>query len=184
VPEHGNELVAQFPTLPFAEQGRLAGGDALLRLEMQGDQIGEEPEHLNDLRPLQLGRAPVDGTQRAEEAAARIDDRHRNIALEAVHSRRRMAAEHFIVGNVVDDDRLTALPDLVADRRLDLEFAPGLEPKLNFVEHRAGDPAILRHPGDRGEAHAGRAAHDLENLRDRIDARDRGDVFSNGPCHF
>ncbi len=87
-----------------------------------------------------------------------------------------MAAEGLVRRDVVDDHRPAALPDLVADRGLDLELAAGLEPELDLVAHLAGDPAVLADPRHRGKAHAGRAAHDLENRGHDVDPRDRRDL--------
>ena len=67
-------------------------------------------------------------------------------------------------------------PDLVADRGLDLQFAAGLEPEADVVEHAAGDPAVLGDAGDGRKAHAGRAADDVENRRHGIDPAHRIDV--------
>ena len=66
--------------------------------------------------------------------------------------------------------------DLVADGGLDLELAAGLQAEVDLVAHRAGDPAVLGDARDRGKAHAGGAADDVEDGRNRVDAADRVDV--------
>ena len=41
--------------------------------------------------------------------------------------RRRMAAKVVVLGDMIDDDGVAAGADLVADRRLDLQLAAGLQ---------------------------------------------------------
>jgi len=55
-----------------------------------------------------------------------------------------------------------------------------LEIELDFVAHRAGDPALLGHPRHRGESHPRRAAHDIENHRNGVDPGDDGQVVGKG----
>src|SRR5215218_11194558 len=57
-----------------------------------------------------------------------------------------------------------------------LSSPPGFSPKLISSRHRAGDPALVGDPRHRGKAHAGGAAHDLEDRRHRVDSRHRGEV--------
>lgn len=87
-----------------------------------------------------------------------------------------MHAKDFILCNIVDDDRLPAFANLVADGGFDLEFAAGLEAKIDFVIDREADPSVLRYPGDGGESHAGDAAHDVQDYRNRFDVLDRGEI--------
>ena len=87
-----------------------------------------------------------------------------------------MAAERRILGDMVDNDGLPGAPDLVEDGGLDLELAARLKSELNVIENRAGDPSVLGHARDRGKAHPRRAADDVENCRNGVDARDRVDV--------
>ena len=84
-----------------------------------------------------------------------------------------------LLGDVVDDD------DLAAAARISLQMVvstcsspPGIEAEVDFVAHGAGDPAILGDPRHRGEAHAGRAADHLQNLWDRLDSGDGGQIVS------
>src|SRR5918995_5346988 len=100
---------------------------------MKADQLGEQLEHADRLGIVQMRRTRVDGAEGAEEGAVRQDDRHREIALEAIERRGVMAAEGFVLGHVVDDDGLPGLADLVADRSLDLQLAAGLKSELNIV---------------------------------------------------
>ena len=47
--------------------------------------------------------------------------------------------------------------------------------------HAAGDPAVFRHPRDRGEAHAGGAADDIQDRRHCLYSAYRDDVgFQSG----
>jgi hypothetical protein len=59
--------------------------------------------------------------------------------------------------------------DLVADRRLDLKFAPGFEAKVDFVPNGATDPLRRGYACDGDEAHPRYSADDVKNLRDRTD---------------
>src|SRR4029079_9795122 len=99
--------------------------------------------HADDLRVLQFGRLRIDRTQRAEERTVATEDRHRDVALETVQVRRRVAAEIAVLRDVVDDDRIAAGADGIADCRLNLQLATGFQPERDLIAYRAGDPAIL-----------------------------------------
>ena len=72
-----------------------------------------------------------------------------------------MAAIDRVGGGVVHHHQFAVAADLVADGGLDLQLAAGRQPEIDGVENAAGDPTILTYPRHGGEAHAGRAAHDL-----------------------
>jgi hypothetical protein len=59
---------------------------------------------------------------------------------------------------VIDDQFPKVRADLLTQRRLDPEFVARLEPEVDIVEHLAGHPAILGHPGHRGKANLCRLA--------------------------
>jgi hypothetical protein len=61
-----------------------------------------------------------------------------------------VAAVIFVLRHVIDDDRPAAVPNFAADRRLDVEFAAGPQPKSNLVVNSTGDPTILSHARYRG----------------------------------
>ena len=60
--------------------------------------------------------------------------------------------------------------------RADFQLLAGIEPEIDLVDDLARDPLLLGDTGDGGEAHAGGAADDLEQLGHRVDGLDRGDV--------
>ena len=183
VAEHRDELLAQLRRRARVEQIGLRGREAMSGFEMERDQLGEQLEHADHARVLQLRRPRVDRAQRAVEAAVLQEDRHRDVALEAVHRRRVMLAEHLVLGDVVDHDRVARLAHLVADRGLDLEFAAGLQPERDLVVDRKADPALRRHARDRREAHAGDAAHHVQDCRDRRNRLDRVDIRAEIAVH-
>jgi hypothetical protein len=78
--------------------------------------------------------------------------------------------------DVADDDRLSVLPDFMAERRFDFELAAGLQAELDRVPHPTGDPPIIGHPRDRSETHACGIAYDVENRRHRGNLFDRVDI--------
>ncbi len=174
--EHRDELLAQLGCRAFADQARLARRQPLARIEMKRDQLGEQLEHADRLGIFQAVRLGIDGAQRAEEAAVLEEDRHRDVALEAVHRRRVMLAVERVLGDVIDRHRLAALAYLVADGGLDLELAAGLQAEPDFVVHRAADPPLFGDARDRGEPHAGDPADDIQDGRDGIDGADGIDV--------
>ena len=49
VAEHGDELLAQLRRLALVEERRLGRRHPLVGLEVEGDEVGEQPEHLRDL---------------------------------------------------------------------------------------------------------------------------------------
>ena len=81
-----------------------------------------------------------------------------------------MGAEHRAILHVVDDDALSAVPDLAADRGRDLELAARLQAEVDLVAHGARDPPRVGDSCDGCEAHAGGAAHDFQNFGHRRDA--------------
>ena len=176
VAENRDELLAQMGQFPRAGEFRLARRQLLLAVEMRCDQVGKQREHAGGRLILEGRRQRIDGAERAEERPVGADDRHRDIAAEAVHLRRRMIAVDAVLLDVVDDDGLTAFLDLVADRGFDLQFVAGGEPEADPVEGAAGDPVLARDPGHGDEAHARDAGQDLENRRDRGNPADRVDI--------
>jgi hypothetical protein len=128
-------------------------------------------------------RSRVDRAQGSEEPAVGTAYRHRDIALEAVHLRRRMTAEIRILRDMVDHHELAAVADLITDGGLHLELAVWLEAERDVVLHRAGDPAILGDACNRREAHARRTAHDIEDERHDVDLGDDGHIFSEAVLH-
>src|SRR5687768_7591124 len=105
---------------------------------MKGDQLGKDFEHADGLRRVQPRRLGIDGAERAEKRAIRQQDRHRNIALQSVSRRRVMAAIRGVLRDIVDHHRLTVLPDLVADRGLDLQFVTRLDRKSTRLNSSHG----------------------------------------------
>src|ERR1700691_4963765 len=135
---------------------------------MFGDQLGKEPEHSDDLGCLQLGRARIEGAQGPKEGAVGEDDRHRNVTLKPVHRWRCMVAPILVLRDVVDDDRLPALSDFMADRAFDLQFTARLQSEVDVILHAASDPAVFGHAGDRREPHPSCAAHHVEDRGYRL----------------
>jgi hypothetical protein len=183
VAEHGDELVAELRVPALARQLRLARRQLLMQIQVQADQLGEQLEHADRLGRIHSRRPRIDRAERAEERPARPHDRHRDVALKAVHHRRRVMAERFVLGDVIDHDELPAAADLVADRGRDLQLAAWLQAELDIVAHGAGDPAVLGHARHSGETHPCRAAHDVEDHRHGVDPRDRGQIRVDVICH-
>ena len=148
-----------------------------MHVQMKDDQFGEQLEHAQHRGIVQRIGPGIDGAEGAEEGAIGHDDRHRNIALKAVHRRRGMAVKGAVLGDMIDHHQLAAGTDLVADGGLDLQFAAGLEAEGDIVLHRAAHPAIVGDPGDGGKAHAGGAADHFQN---RVHCRNRGDGVQFG----
>ena len=84
---------------------------------------------------------------------------------------------------MIDDNRFTALTNLVTDRGLDLEFAARLQTEMNVVENAASYPAILRDPGHGGKSHPGGPAHNIENSWNTVDVAYGIDVRLEFACH-
>ena len=179
VAEHGDELLAQFGGRLVVDERRLARRQPILGVEVEADQVGEEPKHADRRRIVEFGWARVDGAERAEKAAVAKSDRHGNVASEAVSGWRRMTAVDVMFRHVVDDHGLAIVADFAADRARDIELVAGLEAEIDLVEKRAGDPSVLRDPGDGREPHAGRLADDLEHGGDSPDPRYCGDIVWN-----
>ena len=78
-----------------------------------------------------------------------------------------MRAEILVGCDMVDDDRLAAAADFIADRRFDAEFSARQESEGDLVAHRASDPSLFCDPGHRRKTHAGGPADDFQNGSDR-----------------
>ena len=176
VPENRDELLAQLRRLALVEQGCFAGCQALLRLQVEADEIGKQPEHPHHVRRLQLRRLGIDGAERAEEGAIAPEDRHGNIALESVHPRCGVTAKILIRADVVDCHRQPGATDFVADGRFDLEFATRLQSERDIVTHGTRDPPVFGHTRNGREAHACDPAHHIEHGRNHVDPRNRSNV--------
>jgi hypothetical protein len=64
------------------------------------------------------------------------------------------------------------------------QFAADAQAERDLVADGAGDPAILGDASDRGEAHAGGSARDLENFRNDVQAANRGHVIGDRGGHL
>jgi hypothetical protein len=174
--QHRNELLAKLGGLALVQKARFAGGQPLTGTQVKTDQLGKQLEHADRLGVVQPCRARINGAEGAPEGAVGEDNRHRDVALEAVHRRGVMAAIRLILGDMVNDDLFPRLPDLMTDRSLELQFAPGPEAELDVIAHRASDPATLGHPGYGRKAHSGGAADNFQDGRHGSDAVDSGEV--------
>ena len=94
-----------------------------------------------------------------------------------------MAGVNGVLGHMVDDNRLSALTDLVAKRGLDLQFAAGLQSEVDIVADAARDPTVFGHARNRSKTHPRRSAHNAKNRRDRLDAADGGYILIENLVH-
>src|SRR6202000_829099 len=101
-------------------------------------QIGKQLEHADHRRRVQRVGPRIDRAQRSEKRAVGENDRKGNIALQAVGRRRVVVPVKRILGDMIDDDRLTVPPYLVAYRGLDLQLTTRLQAEGNIVADRAG----------------------------------------------
>ncbi len=181
--QHGDELFAQLRRRLGVRQRRLAAIQLVLVVEMGADQFGEQFEHRLRLAVFDGGRLRVDRAQGAEEGPT-VLDRHRDIALQAVHPRGVMVAIGLVLRGVAEHDRLAMAANLVAERGLEHQFAANAQAERDLVADGAGDPAIIGDASDGGEAHAGGPARDLEDLRNDVQAADRGHVVGDRGGHL
>ncbi len=178
--QRGDALVLpfeQFAGIGGGREGRPALLVQVLRVELRADELGEQLQRLMQHGIVELGRLRVDGAERAEERIVGAEDRDRDIALEAVHPGRRVLAEAVVRAGAAEDDGASVLPDLVADRRDELEFVPGLEREGDLVAYGARRPGGVGHAGDGGETHPGETRHGVEDGRHDGHAADRVDVL-------
>src|SRR3954452_1173847 len=94
-----------------------------------------------------------------------------------------MLAVAGIFADIVDDNSLTALPNLMADRGLDLELVTGLQPERKFVTRGTCDPPVLGDARNGRKPHTGGPADHVEDGRDRSDSADLGYVALEIHCH-
>ncbi len=84
VAEDRDELLPQGPQLGRVDQRGLARVQALLQLDLRGDEFGEQLERRQRLGVAQRRGLPVEGADRAEDLAVALHDRDRDVAFEAV----------------------------------------------------------------------------------------------------
>src|SRR6185312_9710065 len=113
--------------------------EAPVGLEMKSDQLREQAEHPRCATVPEVPGMWIDGTKRAKHLSIGQDDRHRNIALEAISRGGVVTAINGILGDIVDDDLFPQSPDLIANCRLEGELATMLQTEVNIVENLAGD---------------------------------------------
>ena len=75
-----------------------------------------------------------------------------------------MILEVRVLVDMIDDDLFTALPDLVANRASDLEFAAGLQSEANGVPDGQRDLLLLSHPGNCGKPQSRDLTDHLEEV--------------------
>jgi len=131
----------------------------------------------NRFRGVQASWPRIDGAERPKKGAVAENDRHRDVASESVHGGSCMCAPKVVFGDIIDHDRRPTLPDFLTDRRLDLQLAARLEPKVDFIQYAARAPAVFRDAGYRRKAHTGRAADHLKDGGNRLDAAHRFDIL-------
>jgi hypothetical protein len=95
-----------------------------------------------------------------------------------------MVAIGVVLRGVAEDDGLAVAANLVAQRGSEHQFAANAQAERDLVADGAGHPAILGDASDRGEAHAGGPASDLENFRNDVQAADRGHVVGDRGGHL
>jgi hypothetical protein len=83
-----------------------------------------------------------------------------------------MPAPCIIRRDMVDNDSPVGLSDLIADGRLDLQFASGLKSEGDIVAHAACDPSVPSDAGNCCKSHARRPAHDIKDGGNRRYAAD------------
>jgi len=183
VAEHGDELVAKIADFPLMGQRRLGLLVAVVVFQLQRHYPGEGFHHRLDGALPQVGRARVEGANRAEKAAVGAEQRHRDVAFELVQARGVVVAVLRVGAGLVDDDGLVVAVDLVAQGGGQVQLAAHAQAKAQVVAHCAGGPMAVGDPRHGGEAHAGALADHLQDGGHGLDAADGGDVGGKGIRH-
>ena len=68
-----------------------------------------------------------------------------------------------VFGDIINNDRLAALADFMADCGFNPKLTSRLQPEVDFIEHAAGNPAILGHTRHSRKPHPRGAAHYIED---------------------
>jgi hypothetical protein len=95
-----------------------------------------------------------------------------------------MVAVGVVLCHVAKDDGLAVASNFVAQRGSKHQFAANAQAERDFIADGAGHPAVLGDTSDRGEAHAGGPARDLENFRNYVQAADRGHIVGDRCGHL
>ncbi len=82
--EHGNELFAQFRLLALAVEVASLVAEAHLGIELEGDQFREQLEHADDSGVFRVAGFGSMAHRVPKKLPSRQDDRHRDVALEAI----------------------------------------------------------------------------------------------------
>lgn len=83
-----------------------------------------------------------------------------------------MVAIDLVIRRIVENYGPFIHADLMADGRLDLQFATRLQAELNLVVNSTSQPAIFSDPSHGREPHPCRSADDVENARNSLNAGD------------
>ena len=165
VAQHRDELLPQLFVGARIEQGCIGGGRAGLCVKLGGDERGEQFKHPHDVGTRSRRRFRIYGAEGAEKSPVRQHNGRRNVAFQPVGLGRVVVDPIRTGGGLVESDGGAAFPDLMAERRLDGQFAAHRQAELNLILHRAGEPAVRADMGDDGVSHAGRAQADLQDGR-------------------
>jgi hypothetical protein len=174
--ENRDKLLPQLGRLTLIQERRFTLCQLIDCIQMAANKLGKQIEGFNRFRVVEPCRAWIDCAERAEEPPVCQNNGNGNIALKAILRRCVMPAKRLIFGNMIDDNGPVALSNLVADCRLDLQFAAWFKAKIYFVANRTAYSALLGDTRDRSETHSGCAANHIENSWHSIDALDRINV--------
>jgi hypothetical protein len=179
VSQYSNKLLAQLADCMSVAQGRPRGLLAVVTVELRGDQLCKELKHYDGSLVGYTVGLRVDGTQVAKVGAVLANDRHRDVALQAIDPGRVVLPVDRVLAGVVEHDRSARHPGLMAERGFYLQCIACLEAEFDVVLHSASGPACIRDPGHRGEAHSGRLTDHSQNGRYGSNAPDGRHVACN-----
>ncbi|ATQ75816.1 hypothetical protein CR152_15740 [Massilia violaceinigra] len=121
-------------------------------IQLAGEQLREQPEHVDDFRVRNGGAVWIEAAKGAEERSVRSAHRQREIAFEAIHFGDVMVAVDGMIRHAANDDEGLVASHADAKRVLDGKAFPGASPKSkrSWAAHRVQvSPVTLAIPTQR-----------------------------------
>jgi hypothetical protein len=103
--QDGDELLAQLSLGAFVQKSALLKSARAIVRQLGGDQLGKPDEHADHPGVRDLRRPPIDGAEVAKVRTVGKDDRHRDVALDAVDPRCMVILVLRVLARMLDDHR-------------------------------------------------------------------------------
>lgn len=143
-----------------------------MQIQIHRNQLRIQSHGLQNGFFIEMSRKRVDGTERPEKVSIGGDNGNGDVTFKLVDPRRVVQRINWMPACMLEDDRLSLLPNLMADGCFQIQLATRNEAEINGVVHCASNPVAVSYTCDGSETHACRL---LDHFQDQGDCFDSGD---------